>query len=475
MNRWRQVDPLMLDQGEKVLRALLDGGYQAFFVGGCVRDELMGRPVHDMDIATSAKPEEVISLFDRTVPTGIQHGTVTVLMEPYAFEVTTFRKESRYEDHRRPVSVEFVDAVKEDLQRRDFTMNAIARGIEGELTDPFMGRSDIGRGLIRCVGVAEERFEEDALRMMRAIRFAAAFGFRPVKSLWKALLRGRDKLAYIATERVRMELEKIVLGADPLRGLALLERSGLLRYAKAAQELPEPQEESGPRVAAGDAPLGAGAPAASGHSAEAALMRRLLQRAPRRDLLAALPLLPAEPSALRWSLLLQGLGAPGEGAAPLLKSWTFPNQTAQEAAGIVRFDEAWQAAQAEALGKPQLRRGWIGLQVAFGRQTAALWLLRQRAMLQTAALGVAQREAALSLLELAAGWHREVPLHTLPELAVNGGEVLQITGRKGGPWLGELMKELLLAVAVGELPNERQVLLDHVEAMVKEDGSKPID
>lgn len=457
---WSQVDPLMLVQGENVLRVLRDGGHQAFFVGGCVRDEWMGRPVHDMDIATSAKPDEVVRLFERTVPTGIQHGTVTVLMEGQAFEVTTFRKESDYADHRRPASVEFVDAVAEDLRRRDFTMNAIARGLDGELVDPFDGRSDIERGLIRCVGVAEERFEEDALRMMRAVRFASTFGFRPVKSLWKALLDGRDKLGYIATERVRMELEKIVLGPDPLRGLALLERSGLLRHAKAAL---------GPAEAVADA--GGEAP-----GAEAALAQRLLHREPpRRALLGALPLLEPAPPALRWSLLLQALGAPGEAASPLLKSWTFPNQTAQEAAGIVRFDEAWEAIQTGAPGEREQRRGWIGLQVAFGRETAGLWLRRQQAVLQAASGDDAWRQAGQAMLTNAARWHREVRVHTLKELAVSGGEVLQAAGRKGGPWLSELLRELLLAVAAGELPNDRQTLLQHVETGGKENGSKSFD
>lgn len=453
MNRWRQVNPLMLDQGEKVLRTLLDHGYRAFFVGGCVRDELMGRPVHDMDIATSAKPDDVTLLFERTVPTGIRHGTVTVLIGKFAFEVTTFRKESQYEDHRRPAAVEFVDAVTEDLQRRDFTMNAIARDIEGELTDPFQGQADIERGLIRCVGIAEERFGEDALRMMRAIRFASVFGFRPVKSLWKALLDGKDKLSYIAMERIRTELEKIVLGPDPLRGLALVERSGLLRHVKAVQG---PQGGSWPAW-----PDAAGEP-------DAPLMQRLLQSEPRRDLLAALPLLPADPPGMRWSLLLQGLGATGEAASRLLKSWTFPNQAAWEAAGIVRFDEAWEAALAGAQSEPLLRRDWIRLELAFGRPIAALWLCRQPVLLQTAVIGAAQWKAEQALLKLAAGWHTEVRIHTLSELAVSGGEVLRMTGRKGGPWLGELMKELLLTVAAGELPNEQPAILDHVKAVVKE-------
>lgn len=463
----------MLAQGERVLRILRDGGYQAFFVGGCVRDELMGRPVHDMDIATSAKPDEVVRLFERTIPTGIQHGTVTVMMEDHAFEVTTFRKESDYADYRRPTSVEFVDAVTEDLRRRDFTMNAIARGLDGELMDPFGGRMDIERGLIRCVGDAEERFSEDALRMMRAVRFASTFGFRPVFSLWKALLAGRDKLGYIATERVRMELEKIVQGPDPLRGLALLERSGLLRYAKAAQE--PAAEALGANAVAGAAGAARGGAATPGGTA--ALARRLLRREPpRRALLAALPLLAPAPPALRWSLLLQALGAPGEAASPLLKSWTFPNQTAQEAAGIVRFDEAWEAILAEAPGEREQRRGWIGLQVAYGREIAACWLQRQQAVVEAAMGDAAKRQADQAILARAAAWHREVQVHTLKELAISGGDVLQAAGRKGGPWLSELLKQLLVAVAAGELPNDRAALLKHVETVVKDDGdgNKPI-
>ncbi|MFD1178757.1 CCA tRNA nucleotidyltransferase [Paenibacillus puldeungensis] len=441
MNHWRQVDPLMQDQGEKVLQTLLEHGFQAFFVGGCVRDELMARPVHDMDIATSAKPDDVIGLFEHTVPTGIQHGTVTVLMGGVAFEVTTFRKESQYADHRRPTSVEFVDAVTEDLQRRDFTMNAIARDIDGHLTDPFCGQADIERGVIRCVGVAEERFEEDALRMVRAIRFASVFGFRPVKSLWKALMHGKNKLSYIAIERIRIELEKTILGPKPLRGLALLERSGLLKHAKVS--LPQYENSEGFLHA-------------------------------QKVLLSALDQLPATPEALRWSLLFQTLGVPGDEVASYMKSWTFPNATAQETAAIVRFDEAWSRAKSEmdAVGKSDngeelLRREWIKLEILFGKSVAALWLTRQGLSISKLDCNEG-RQKEQNLLRRAQIWHDEVRVHTLSELAVNGGEVQQMKGRKGGPWLGELMKELLLATAYGDVQNEKQALLDRANTVVKE-------
>ncbi|RRJ66298.1 CCA tRNA nucleotidyltransferase [Paenibacillus oralis] len=445
MNRWTQVDPLMVNQGEKVLHTLLERGFQAFFVGGCVRDELMGRPVHDMDIATSAKPEDVIAIFERTVPTGIEHGTVTVLMDAYAFEVTTFRKESQYEDHRRPTSVEFVDAVAEDLLRRDFTMNAIARDIHGALIDPYGGQGDIKRGLIRCVGAAEERFEEDALRMLRAVRFASVFGFRPAKSLWRALLRVKDKLTYIAMERVRAELEKVVLGPRPLRGLALLERSGLLRHVKAA--LPE---------------------AVAGDAEPARLTRQLLAAEPRRELLAALAELPAEPQALRWSLLLQALGTAGEDVIPLMKGWTFPNKAAEETAAIVRFDEAWARAEAEESDEAPLRRRWVVLQVTLGQAASAFWLRRQAAVLAAASLPEAQRITERERLALARRWHGEVRVHALSELAISGKDVLELAGKKGGPWLGELMKRLLISVAAGEIHNDKQALLNYVKAGLSE-------
>lgn len=453
MNRWVQVDPLMVNQGEKVLHTLLERGFQAFFVGGCVRDELMGRPVHDMDITTSAKPEDIIAVFERTVPTGIEHGTVTVLMDAYAFEVTTFRKESQYEDHRRPTSVEFVDAVTEDLLRRDFTMNAIARDIHGALIDPFGGQGDIKRGLIRCVGAAEERFEEDALRMLRAVRFASVFGFRPAKSLWKALLRGKDKLSYIAMERVRTELEKVVLGPRPLRGLALLERSGLLRHVKAT--LPEAGGAANAEPEPADRSL-------------ALLTRQLLAAEPQRELMAALPELPPEPQALRLSLLLQAHGTAGEDVIPLMKGWTFPNRAAEETAAIARFDEAWKRAQAEEREEPLLRRRWVVLQVTLGQAAAAHWLRRQAAVLAGAPLPEAQRITEQERLALALRWHGEVRAHALSDLEISGKDVLELTGKKGGPWLGELMKRLLISAAAGEIHNDKQALLDYVKAGVSE-------
>ncbi|MEF2964320.1 CCA tRNA nucleotidyltransferase [Paenibacillus sp. M1] len=444
MNSWKMVDPLMRRQGENVLKRLRETGFQAYFVGGCVRDELMGRPVHDMDIATSAKPEEVIALFDRTVPTGIQHGTVTVLMNGQAFEVTTFRKEAEYEDHRHPSSVEFVEELTSDLRRRDFTMNAMACDESGRITDVFGGRRDIEAGVIRCVGDAAERFDEDALRMMRAVRFASVFAFRPAKSLWAALRGGRAKIAYIAMERIRAELEKIVLGPYPLRGLALLQRSGLLESVKA----PVPQ---------------------------AALTA--LRDEGRLTLLNALESFPPDAAEIRWSLLLQALGVPGEEAAGLMKKWTFSNAAAQGAADLLRFDEHWNAAREGSDGDlTLLRRHWIELELRFGKKIAASWLDRRETLLRSetgpeAAIGRSVAEKLDRLRREEGRWHRETVVHTLGELAVTGGDILQYIGRKGGPWLGELMKELLFEVASGQLDNQRERLLEFAKVVVNEDGA----
>lgn len=438
MNRWTMVDPLMRRQGEEVLRRLSESGHEAYFVGGCVRDELMGRPVHDMDIATSARPEEVIALFERTVPTGLQHGTVTVLMDGHAFEVTTFRKESDYEDHRRPSSVEFVDALLEDLRRRDFTMNAMAADANGALTDPFGGQNDIAGGIIRSVGLAQERFDEDALRMVRAIRFASVFGFRPVKSLWSAMRGRRTLIAYIATERIRVELEKMMLGPRPLRGLELLRRSGLLQHVKA----PVPETAFEP---AGD---------------ESTDIR-----------LQALEACPPERAELRWSLLLQMLCVRGEDAPELMKAWTFSKAVSQKTSDIIRFDECWNGIRRGSDDPMALRKGWIGIQLRFGKETADGWIAREGELLRAGILTANELMSRAHLLQEAANWHKEIPVHSLRELAIRGGDVIEHLGRKGGPWLGPLMDRLLLSVAAGEIPNEREALLEQAKDVVNEHGT----
>ncbi len=205
-----------------ILQKLNKAGYEAYFVGGSVRDTLLNRPIHDVDIATSAYPAEVKALFNRTVDTGIEHGTVMVLDHGTGYEVTTFRTESGYQDFRRPDKVTFVRSLKEDLKRRDFTINALAMSADGKITDLFGGIADMKKKIIRAVGMADKRFHEDALRMMRAIRFASQLDFVVEDNTLTGIKDNHMLLRKIAVERCHTEFVKMMLGADPSMGLKMM-------------------------------------------------------------------------------------------------------------------------------------------------------------------------------------------------------------------------------------------------------------
>lgn len=212
----------------EIIRCIEDAGYEAYIVGGCVRDLLMQREPNDWDITTSAKPEEIKRVFKRTYDTGIKHGTVTVILNKEHFEVTTYRIESDYKDFRHPESVSFVEDITLDLSRRDFTMNAIAYHPERGFVDPYEGMKDIERGCIRSVRNAVERFTEDALRILRAVRFAAQLGFEIEDETIAGIRECRDLLRHISKERIRDEFLKICVSPRPeyineLHELELLE------------------------------------------------------------------------------------------------------------------------------------------------------------------------------------------------------------------------------------------------------------
>jgi tRNA nucleotidyltransferase/poly(A) polymerase len=211
------------------------GGKQVFLVGGAVRDLILGREARDWDLATDARPEEVIALFRGgprkwpVIPTGIKHGTVTVCYRGRSMEVTTFRTESEYSDGRRPDRVRFAAAIEEDLSRRDFTMNAAALSLpRGELRDPFDGAGDIKRRIIRCVGNPGERFSEDGLRPLRALRFASQLGFEVEAATLEAVPPALEVSARVSPERVRDEFDKIIASPKPSTALVLMEKTGLL-------------------------------------------------------------------------------------------------------------------------------------------------------------------------------------------------------------------------------------------------------
>lgn len=208
-----------------------DAGFKAYLVGGAVRDMIMKLPAHDWDVATNATPQNVISLFKFVVPTGIEHGTVTVHFKGEEIEVTTFRTESGYSDGRHPDSINYAATIEEDLSRRDFTMNSIAADLtDGNIIDPYDGQNDIKKSLIRTVGLAHERFMEDGLRPIRALRFASKLGFSIEKDTYSEIFKKeiQEKTASISIERFRDEFEKIMASPKPSVGLKLLEETGLL-------------------------------------------------------------------------------------------------------------------------------------------------------------------------------------------------------------------------------------------------------
>ncbi len=217
----------MNQAAKAVAKTLIEAGYQAFFVGGCVRDQLLNLPYTDIDIATSARPEVVMALFDKTIATGIEYGTVTVCQAGHSFEVTTFRRDYDYADGRRPSVVAFSDDIKTDLSRRDFTVNAMAMTLDGNIIDPFGGQADLAAKLMRTVGVAAARFAEDKLRKLRAVRFAAQKNFSLDEQLVDALKRDAN-LVGVSVERIFSELNKILLSANASYGLKLLADCGLL-------------------------------------------------------------------------------------------------------------------------------------------------------------------------------------------------------------------------------------------------------
>ena len=209
------------------LRELEHEGFQAYLVGGCVRDRLLNKAPNDWDVCTDALPEELKALFPDALTYGMRHGTVTVKWQNQLIEVTTFRTEGSYSDHRRPDSVTFIHDLQGDLARRDFTINAIALDADGNLHDPFDGLSDLQEGIIRAVGAAEERFREDALRMLRAVRFSAQLGFTIEAKTHEAIMQCASLAASLSAERVSQEIEKTLLSSSPDQ-ISVMIASGLL-------------------------------------------------------------------------------------------------------------------------------------------------------------------------------------------------------------------------------------------------------
>ena len=220
-----------------ILKIFNRNGYEAYFVGGCVRDYLLGEEFSDIDITTNALPEEVKKIFRKSIDTGIQHGTVTILVNGEGYEVTTFRTEDEYTNHRAPEKVEFVSNLREDLDRRDFTINAMALDSNGKLYNYHKGESDLTCKVIKTVNNPNDRFYEDALRMLRAFRFSSKLGFEIEKDTLEAIKKNAELIKFVSIERIVNEFKKLLSGKGNLRSLELLLDSKLNTYIPFLEEI----------------------------------------------------------------------------------------------------------------------------------------------------------------------------------------------------------------------------------------------
>ncbi len=375
-----------------IIDRLAENGYEAYFVGGSVRDMLLGREIGDVDIATSAKPHEVIRLFDKTLPIGIEHGTVVVEQAGRFFEVTTFRTDGDYLDFRRPSEVQFVSSLKEDLQRRDFTINAIALTKEGEIIDPFNGRADLKQKRICTVGKPSERFSEDALRMMRALRFSSQLDFKVEEETAKAIARHAEMLKHIAVERILVEFDKLLLGVNRKDALRMLAVTGL--------------SESLPGFA--------------GHG-------DVLQRT------AACRLEELTELAEIWTVLFHFLG--NRDLQKLFNKLKFPKRRRKE---ILILLDAVHAASSD---------GWSDwLLYKLGRSYT------ESAIKVDAALS---GESASPVLAETSRRYSALPVHSRDELELDGGDLMAWSDKRPGPWIETALSSAEKAVVERKLGNNR--------------------
>lgn len=443
----------MMNLPEQVRRALArleDAGYEAFVVGGAVRDCVRGAGTGtDWDITTSALPEETETIFSgyRVIEAGMKHGTVTVLLDGEPLEITTYRVDGGYSDHRHPDEVRFTRSLREDLRRRDFTMNAMAYSPRTGVVDPFGGQADLAAGVVRCVGEPDRRFQEDALRILRALRFASALGMGIHPDTARAARDNRGLLTSVAAERVRVELTKLLCGADAER--VLLEFPDILSVP-----LPE---------------IGA--------------MVCFDQHNPHHDrdvwarTAAVTAAIPAQP-VLRWAALLHDVGKPpcfslaedGVGhfyghaaesarmADGILRRLRFDTDSREEIVRLIRYHDL--PIQPERrpvkrlmnkLGPDTIRR-LIELHKADTRGQSAICAGR-----------IAEYDAVAAVLDEILN---EKECFSLRDLAVNGTDMMSIglTGRD----IGRALNACLTAVMEEKLPNERAALLEYAEQVKKE-------
>lgn len=383
-----------------VINQLTQAGYEAYFVGGCVRDAILGLPIHDVDIATSAFPAEIKEVFEKTIDVGIEHGTVLVLSGDESYEITTFRTESTYQDYRRPDHVDFVRSLEEDLKRRDFTINALALAHDGSVIDLFDGLNDLKNRCLRAVGQAQDRFQEDALRMMRGLRFISQLDFQLEAKTKEAICNHAELLTKISVERICIEFEKLLVGKNRSQALALFIETNCFKYCPQLTRY-EKQLSNFAQVA--------------NHQLH--------------DVTVA------------WAAILTYFNMPMQQVRPFLKAWKTSNQLIIEVQLllqmlIIRKQRIFNAVDLYQLNEDIIPK--LSELCAFYQLSEPTNLLLQR--------------------------YQALPIHQLKDLAINGHDLMNYFNRRGGSWLKQLLSLCESAVLMNEIKNEYQELLSYANS-----------
>lgn len=385
-----------------VIDKLNQAGYEAYFVGGSVRDCILNLPIHDVDIATSAFPAEIKEVFEKTIDVGIEHGTVLVLHQDESYEITTFRTESTYQDYRRPDHVDFVRSLEEDLKRRDFTINALALNAQGQIIDLFHGLEDLQNKRLKAVGIAAERFQEDALRMMRGLRFVSQLGFDLEEQTQAAITTHAPLLSKISVERICIEFEKLLLGQNAQQAFQLFITTDCFKYC--------------PQLAD---------------------KQHFLQQ------MSEILRFPIQDLSVAWCLLIDQLEIAIKHQKAFLKEWKLSNQRIHEVLLLREALEIIKQRPLDVLDYYQLNE-------------TCLTQLFYIAPFYDLALS---KESLLNQ-------YRLLVIHSLKDLAINGNDLMQALNRRGGLWLKETLAHCERAVLLKKVANEREALLNCAQEFV---------
>ncbi|MCB5238710.1 CCA tRNA nucleotidyltransferase [Niallia circulans] len=386
-----------------IIKKIEEAGYEAYFVGGAVRDHLLNIQINDIDIASSATPEEIKAIFPHTIDVGIAHGTVMVIWNQDTYEITTFRTESTYLDYRRPEQVFFVRELKEDLKRRDFTINAMAMDKNGQIIDYFNGEDALKKKEIKTVGNPNERFQEDALRMMRGIRFVSTLGFQVEKETLKGIVDNQQLLSKIAVERITAEFEKLLQGRWCSDALEIMIETKLYRFLPMLE------------------------------SAEKAISQ-----------LAKLHLTKLELPE-KWAVLLLCMGVKDKQQIELfLRAWKLSVKQIKTVQKIIYW--ILQREQMPTWSRQALYFATLSIAGSAEKIYQLLWNQEIR--------------SDISSIE---EQYRKLPIKSKEELAISGNDLLRWTEKRPGPWIKDVLSLVESKVVEQKLPNDKQLIKEWLQ------------